>query len=69
MSKNKKNIFKNPMKFSIFTGEKNLCTLHGQVFIMVPDIQAKLCCGKSSPVIERCGETIENNKAIAPYPI
>ena len=34
MSKNKKNIFKNPMKFSIFTGEKNLCVLHGQVFIM-----------------------------------
>ena len=22
------------MKFSIFTGEKNLCILHGQVFIM-----------------------------------
>ena len=34
LSKNKKNIFKNPMKFSIFTGEKNLCILHGQVFIM-----------------------------------
>ena len=34
LSKNKKNIFKNPMKFSFFTGEKNLCILHGQVFIM-----------------------------------
>ena len=22
------------MKFSIFTGEKNLCILHGQVFVM-----------------------------------
>ena len=38
LSKNKKNIFKNPMKFSIFTGEKNLCILHGQVFIMWPAV-------------------------------
>ena len=22
------------MKFSIFTGEKNLCILHGQIFVM-----------------------------------
>ena len=33
-SKNKKNIKFFLMKFSIFTGEKNLCILHGQVFVM-----------------------------------
>ena len=33
-SKNKKNIKFLLMKFSIFTGEKNLCILHGQVFVM-----------------------------------
>ena len=26
------------IKFSIFTGEKNLCTLYGQVFVMHRDI-------------------------------
>ena len=34
MSKNKKNIKVFPMKFSIFDAEKNLCILHGRVFVM-----------------------------------
>ena len=34
LSKNKKNINIFLMKFSIFTAEKNLCILHGQVFVM-----------------------------------
>ena len=36
LSKNKKNIKIFVMKFSIFifTAEKNLCVLHGQVFVM-----------------------------------
>ena len=33
LSKNKRNIKIFLMKFSIFTDEKNLCILHGQVFI------------------------------------
>ena len=32
LSKNKKNIKTFPTKFSIFTAEKILCILHGQVF-------------------------------------
>ena len=34
LSKNKKHIKDFLMKFSFFTVEKNLCILHGQVFIM-----------------------------------
>ena len=34
LSKNKKNINFFLMKFSIFTGEKNLCILHGEVFVV-----------------------------------
>ena len=30
------------MKFSIFTGEKNFCILHGQVFIMQPVPEKKI---------------------------
>ena len=32
--KNKKNINIFLLKFSIFTAEKNLCILHGHVFVM-----------------------------------
>ena len=39
-SKNKKNIKIFLMKFSIFIGEKNLCILHGHVFIM--SVQTKM---------------------------
>ena len=35
-SKTKKNIEFLLMKFSIFTGEKNLYILHGQVFVLIP---------------------------------
>ena len=35
LSKNIKNIKHFSIKFSIFTTEKNLCTLHGQVFVML----------------------------------
>ena len=35
LAKIRKIFKKNAMKFSIFTGEKNLCILHGQVFIML----------------------------------
>ena len=35
LSKNIKNIKKFSMKFSIFTTEKNICILHGQVFIFI----------------------------------
>ena len=34
LGKNKKNIKDFLMKFSIFTEEKNLCILHGQVLVM-----------------------------------
>ena len=39
LSKNKKNIEFFMMKFSIFTGEKNLCILHGQVFVMFGSVK------------------------------
>ena len=42
LSNNKKNIKIFLMKFSIFTGEKNLCILHGQVFEMQTYIQGSL---------------------------
>ena len=35
LSQNKKNINIFLMNFSTFTAEKNLCILHGQVFVMV----------------------------------
>ena len=35
VSKKRKNIKKISMKFSIFTAEKILCILHGQVFVMM----------------------------------
>ena len=35
LSKNKKNIKFFPMNFSIFDAEKNLCILHGQVFVIL----------------------------------
>ena len=42
LSKNKKTIKHFLTKFSFFTTEKNLCTLHGQVFVML-NFPAILC--------------------------
>ena len=47
LSKTKKNIKFLLMKFSIFTGEKNLCILHGQVFVI---------SGEAVGIIEPCHE-------------
>ena len=39
LSKNvKKKKKKNPLKFSVFTAEKNVCILHGQVLVMFQEI-------------------------------
>ena len=47
------------MKFSIFTTEKNLCILHGQVFIMIIDIETFIK-SKKNTWIKRFIESHEN---------
>ena len=42
LRKNNKNIVKNPMNFSIFTAENNICISHEQVFVIVVRVNVKM---------------------------
>ena len=59
LSKNKKNIKYFKMKFSIFTPEKILCILHGQIFVMLLSLN-----GQAVYTVELRAVKMKNNVLI-----
>ena len=66
-SKNKKNIKLFLMKFSIFTGEKNLCILHGRVFVMFHNCKSEKSGEWTGIAPENIMEIYEQQRALKPW--